>query len=44
MDIAPGFKIAFTHEILAFFATQFPLNTDGLRAEFIPVVGIEAAF
>jgi hypothetical protein len=44
MDMAVGFKLAFAHEVLIFFATQFPLNSDGLRAEFIPVGGLEAAF
>jgi len=43
-DLALGAKVALTENAILFATVSVPLNTDGLRAEFVPTAGFEASF
>ena len=43
-DLALGAKVALTDNAILFATVSIPLNTDGLRAEFVPTAGFEASF
>jgi outer membrane putative beta-barrel porin/alpha-amylase len=44
MDIAPGAKFALGKRGVVFASVQLPLNDDSLRADIVPVGGVELVF
>ncbi len=44
VDFAPGFKLSLWEGSLLSFAVQIPMNDDGLRADVVPVGGVEYVF
>lgn len=44
VDLAIGFKAAFTQSVVGFASVFIPLNDDGLRADAVPAVGLEVSF
>jgi hypothetical protein len=44
VDFAPGMKLNLWGSALLFFAVQIPVNDDGLRADVVPVGGLEYIF
>jgi hypothetical protein len=44
VDLAVGFKANLVGAVVGFATVFVPLNDDGLRAEVIPVVGLETSF
>ncbi len=44
VDIAPGIKVNIAGSAVAFFSAFVPLNDSGLRADFIPIGGVEMSF
>ena len=44
VDLAIGFKAAFTQSVVGFASVFIPLNDDGLRADVVPAAGLEVSF
>ena len=44
VDLAVGFKAAFTQSVVGFASVFIPLNDDGLRADAVPAAGLEVSF
>ncbi|MBI3770370.1 MAG: hypothetical protein HY271_18020 [Deltaproteobacteria bacterium] len=44
LDLAVGGKFSITPQAIFFATVILPLNDDGLRADFVPTVGLEATF
>ena len=44
VDLAIGFKAAFTQSVVGFASVFIPLNDDGLRADAVPAAGLEVSF
>ncbi len=44
IDLSLGFKLSLFKSVIGFVNFFVPLNTDGLRADFIPTAGLEVSF